>query len=216
MTAKVIVVAASKGGPGKSTLVAALAVRAAQGGDQVAIVDWEPQGSISVWHKLRGKPDNPALADSRGDIGKDIAAAKASGAAWVIVDSPPDHMQVIERAIKAADFVLVPCRVGFFDLAGIRPVIGYAQEHGKKFAFVLNGLNPDVPGWAPLIKSATNVLRKFGPVLPKGLRERVAYIVTLNAGRSGPEYSNAKEARAAAVEINALWTAIRRQIGGPK
>jgi hypothetical protein len=81
---------------------------------------------------------------------------------------------------------------------------------------VLNGLNPDVPGWAPLIKSATNVLRKYGSVLPKGLRERVAYIVTLNAGRSGPEYSNAKEARAAALEINAIWSAVKRQVRGSK
>ena len=216
MPAKTIVVAASKGGCGKSTVAAALAVRAMEDGHKVALVDWEPQGSISIWHKLRGKPDNPALAGSLGDIGKDIAAAKATGAEWVIVDSPPDHMSVIERAIKAADFVLIPCRVGLFDLAGVRPVIGYAQEHEKPFAFVLNGLNPDVPGWAPLIKSATNVLRKYGTVLPKGLRERVAYIVTLNAGRSGPEYSNPKEARAAALEINAVWSTVKRQVRGSK
>ena len=211
MPAKVIVVAASKGGCGKSTIAAALAVRATQDGSQVAIVDWEPQGSISIWWKLRGKPANPTLTDTSGDIGKDIASARVAGADWIVVDTPPDHMAVIERAIASADFVVVPCRVGLFDLAGIRPVIGYCQEHDKPFAFVLNAVNPGSPGWDRLIKSATAILRKHGKVLSEAIRERAAYIATLNAGRSGPEYSDVREGKAAAVEVNAVWSAIKRQ-----
>ena len=40
---RVIAVAASKGGVGKSTLTAALAVRAAQDGRRVGLIDMDPQ-----------------------------------------------------------------------------------------------------------------------------------------------------------------------------
>jgi chromosome partitioning protein len=215
MTGKVIVVAASKGGSSKSTVAANLAVRAMQDG-QVVLVDWEPQGSLAIWWKLRGQPENPSMVKSTDDIGKDIAAAKATGADWVVVDTPPDQMRVIERAIRSADFVLIPCRVSLFDLAGIRPVIGYAQEHGKPFSFLLNAVNPGTPGWDRLIKSAASILKNEGPVMSKMIRERAAYIATLNAGRSGPEYSDTREAKAAAVEINAVWAAIKRAVRGSK
>jgi hypothetical protein len=44
-------------------------------------------------------------------------------------------MRVIERAIRSADFVLIPCRVGLFDLAGIRPVIAMRRSTASRLAF---------------------------------------------------------------------------------
>lgn len=207
-----IVLASSKGGQGKSTLAAALAVRAVADGNQVGIYDWEPQGSLAVWHKLRGKPENPALHPTKGDLAKDIAGLKANGTNVIIVDTPPTPMEPIERAIAAADVVVIPTRVGLFDLGGIRPVLGFCRAHNKPFLFVLNGTNPDAPGWKRLMDDALAYLKKQGPVLPKTIRERACYISALNSGKSGPETSlEVGQARAAAAEINALWDGIKRK-----
>jgi chromosome partitioning protein len=144
-TCRVVVLAGSKGGLGKSTLAAALAVRAARDG-RVAMIDWEPQGSLSVWWRLRGNPDNPMLHPGTGHLTRDVAACKAAGALTIIVDTPPSPMEPIEDAIEVADVVLIPARVGFFDLGGIRPTIGFCQMHGRPMLFVLNAVNPDVAG----------------------------------------------------------------------
>jgi cellulose biosynthesis protein BcsQ len=209
---RVIVLAGSKGGLGKSTIAAALAVRAARDG-RVAMLDWEPQGSLSVWWKLRGQPDNPVLQPFSDDVARAVGDAKAAGAKFIMIDTPPTPMQPIEAAIEASDVVVIPTRVGFFDLGGIRPTIGFCQLHRKPMLFVLNAVNPDVEGWPQMIKEATAVLRKFGPVAPKAIRERVASIRALNTGRTGPERAEPAEAKAAGAEIDALWQFIKRQGG---
>lgn len=199
-----ITMASSKGGQMKSLLSACLAVRALKDG-RVAIIDWEPQGSLSIWWKLRGRPTNPHLHTSKGDLAKDVATLKAAGFQTIIIDTAPANMEPIKRAIEAADFVLIPTRVGLFDVGGIRPVIGYCQEAAKPFLFVLTGTNPDAPGWPKLIREAANSLKKHGPVAAKTIRERAAYISALNSGKTGSEID-----RAAGAEIDALWQAIKR------
>ena len=101
--------------------------------------------------------------------------------------------------------------MGIFDIGGIRPVIGFCQKHKRPFLFVLTGTNPDAAGWPKLIREAAAALKRFGPVMAKTIRERAIYISTLNSGKTGPEASNAQEAKAAAVEIDGLWQALKKQ-----
>jgi chromosome partitioning protein len=211
MAPMAIVLASSKGGQGKSMLATALAVRAAKDG-QVVLIDWEPQGSMSVWWRLRGRPNNPRLYPTKGDLARDVATLKGAGAQTIIIDTPPAPMEPIERAIAVADLVLVPTRVGLFDIGGIRPVIAFCEAHDKPILFVLNDTSPDEPGWPRLIKSAVTILKRYGPVLPKSIRSSAIWIAALNNGKTGPE-SEGKQGKAAAVEINALWSAVRRMAG---
>src|ERR1043165_8245555 len=53
MTGKILTLAQQKGGAGKTTLAAQLAVAFASGGKSVALVDIDPQGSLAHWSKLR-------------------------------------------------------------------------------------------------------------------------------------------------------------------
>ena len=54
MVARVITIAQQKGGAGKTTMAAHLAVAwASSGRNKVAIVDIDPQGSLTHWYKVR-------------------------------------------------------------------------------------------------------------------------------------------------------------------
>ena len=60
----VIVLASQKGGAGKTTLAAHIAIAAEAGGDGPAVlIDADPQGSLSAWWNVR-EAQVPALAPS--------------------------------------------------------------------------------------------------------------------------------------------------------
>ena len=51
--AKIITIAQQKGGAGKTTIAAHIAVALSQQGNRVAVIDIDPQGSLGYWHKIR-------------------------------------------------------------------------------------------------------------------------------------------------------------------
>ena len=77
----VIVFASRKGGSGKSTLTAHLAAHANRPSRRCMLIDCDPQGSISLWHKLRGTTE-PQLRDGTRDVRQIIADARANGVEW--------------------------------------------------------------------------------------------------------------------------------------
>ena len=70
----VIVFASRKGGSGKSTLTAHLAAHANRPSRRCMLIDCDPQGSISLWHKLRGTAEPQLRNGARGGI-KEIVDA---------------------------------------------------------------------------------------------------------------------------------------------
>ena len=201
-TPRVIALVSGKGGVGRSTLTSALAVCAVKEGARVALIDAEPQESLTLWWRMRGKPGNPFLHPYSGDLLVDVQALRAEGYPWVFIDTVPAMLEHIEHAIEAADFVLLPTRVSLFDLAATRDVVGLCQEHKKPFAFVLNATDPK---WTKGIASALAVLKKLGPVIPKSIRQRTVYASAITTGKTGPERD-----KAAADEMQALWSAVKK------
>ena len=57
---RTITFATQKGGSGKSTLAIAIAVAAVQDGERVALLETDPQGTVSNWGARREKPE-PAI-----------------------------------------------------------------------------------------------------------------------------------------------------------
>ena len=56
----IIVVASQKGGAGKTTLAASLAVAATEAGERVIALDLDPQGSLAGWGDARAA-ETPAV-----------------------------------------------------------------------------------------------------------------------------------------------------------
>src|SRR5215813_1055167 len=71
----VIVFASRKGGSGKSTLAAHLAAHVHKSTRPCLLVDGDPQGSLTLWHKLRGTNEPPIRTAIRS-VGEIVAAAK--------------------------------------------------------------------------------------------------------------------------------------------
>ena len=76
----VIVLASQKGGAGKTTLAAHLAVAAEAAGDGPAVlIDTDPQGSLSAWWNVR-EAETPALAPTTiAELPEKLAALAEAG-----------------------------------------------------------------------------------------------------------------------------------------
>jgi chromosome partitioning protein len=84
----VIVLAAQKGGCGKSSLAIGLAVAAVDAGQRVGMIDADPQGTISNWGRRRTNP-KPRIecADSGMAIERAIFHLRGDGFTVAIIDT---------------------------------------------------------------------------------------------------------------------------------
>ncbi len=110
----VIVFASRKGGSGKSTLAAHLAAQI-KATKPCLLIDADPQGSLTLWHKLRGT-NEPPIKTAVNSVSGILAAAKRDGVEWVLIDTPPNVSAVVEDAIRNATMVIIPARPGVFDV----------------------------------------------------------------------------------------------------
>jgi len=208
---KVMAVAATKGGSCKSTLCANLGVRAERDGPTV-LVDYDPQLSLCRWRELRTEEGGPSVIEGCGD-GAVVDVRRLRGKAdWVLLDIPPATQHLIRTGIKAADLVLIPVKTSPLDLEAIDPVLELCEEHRKPFAFVVAMFDPK---WRLAAEVFPYLERKApGRVLREVFSYRQAYVGSMIAGHTGPEYNaDARQARAARDEVDALWAAIRKRLG---
>ena len=134
----VIVFASRKGGSGKSTLAAHLAAHVHKATKPCLMIDADPQGSLTLWHKLRGTNEPPIKA-AVNSVSGIIAAAKRDGIEWVFIDTPPNLSAVVDDAIKNATMVIIPARPGVFDVNAVQETIQTCRAARKPYAVVING-----------------------------------------------------------------------------
>ncbi len=93
MPGKIFSVAQQKGGAGKTTLAAHLAIAFADLGKSVAVVDIDPQGSLSGWFAARGRRRDqrhgPTVVAVQGWRLQNEVRRLARDHDVVLVDSPP-------------------------------------------------------------------------------------------------------------------------------
>ena len=134
----VIVFASRKGGSGKSTLAAHLAAHVHKVTKPCLLVDADPQGSLTLWHKLRGT-NEPPIKTAVNSVSGIVAAAKRDGFEWVFIDTPPNLSAVVDDAIKNATMVIIPARPGVFDVNAVQETIQTCRAARKPYAVVING-----------------------------------------------------------------------------
>jgi chromosome partitioning protein len=121
----ILVVAALKGGVGKTTTAVYLASLAASGRRWSTLVDADPQASAADW--LDGSEDpnleQVALVEAPTErmLGKALDAVEEEE--WAIVDSPPGNDRLLAKAMERADVIVVPARVGGVETTRVEAVI---------------------------------------------------------------------------------------------
>jgi chromosome partitioning protein len=206
----VIVFASRKGGTGKSTLAAHLAAYVHKPTRPCLLVDADPQGSLTLWHRLRESGEPPLKNGLRG-ITSILNAAERDGAEWVFVDTPPMMSAAVTDLIRAATLVVIPARPGVFDLNAIKETIDVARRARRPFAVVLNACPPKrLDEESPMVAEARASLENLGvPVWSGQITNRATFSLSLAEGEGAKEYDADSYA---AGEIARVWTAIERSI----
>lgn len=141
MMGKVIAVAQQKGGAGKTMLTAQLAVALAAG-YRVALLDIDPQGSLTIWGKLRGQAVKAGAVIavhtvSGWRLGSELDKLK-SAYDIVLIDTPPVIDTDARRAIRGADLVLIPLNPSPPDLWAAEGTLKLAAEEKRAVTLVFN------------------------------------------------------------------------------
>lgn len=199
---KVLSLCSAKGGASKSTLSLHLAVAAEHAGIRTAIIDTDPQGTLSAWWHARDA-DTPAMAPGTiTSLPNTLTILRDEGYGLVVIDTPPQTTLSISSVIQLSDLVLIPVRPSLADLWAVGGTIDIAKKHTTPFAFVLS----QATRGATLTTQSMSALSEHGPVLGV-MHTRVGYAAVLGAGQVIGE----QEPRSAgAVEIGAIWQSVHR------
>jgi len=179
---KTIALIAQKGGVGKTTIAANLAVAA---GVPTALFDLDPQESAVIWSDRRQSeaPHVEFLTERR--LPEALKAAERGGFELVILDTPPAAGTHAFTAAQAADFILIPCRPSILDLDAIRRTAQLVKSAGVRAAVVLNAAPHSA---TTLLDDARAIIERAGLTsAPVVLRERSAYRASWPLGKTVTE-----------------------------
>src|ERR1700747_1388822 len=101
---KVIAVASQKGGSGKTTLAGHLAVEAERAGaGPVALVDTDPQGSLSQWWNAREEATPCFASVGALELSEALTPLRKVGMRLAVIDTPPAITGSISQVVSHAD-----------------------------------------------------------------------------------------------------------------
>ena len=196
---KTNILSSQKGGSGKTTLVAHLAVEAERSDSgETWLIDTDKQATLTLWHERR-KEDSPQRLEvpfSRLATGLDTIAAK--GAAYCFIDTAPTISEQSAAILNLADLVLIPVRPSPADLWAVSETVTLVKEAGKRFLFIITQAKPQ----ATITAQAVAALSGHGRVAQAFIADRVSYAVAMTGGRTAPELASKSPS---ANEIAALW-----------
>ena len=210
---QVLTIASRKGGSGKTTLAGHLAVAAAQAGDgPVAVIDTDPQGSLSDWWNMRAAQAPRFVQTNLAALQEDLATLRQQDTRLVIIDTPPALDDAVPRVVACSDMVLIPTRPSPHDLRSIGATLNLVERLGKPLVFVINSATVN----ARLTLETVKLVSRYGPLAPSIIHHRVDFAASMTDGRTVMEIPGAARA---VEEITDLWGYVRErlesQIKGP-
>ena len=195
----ILALTSQKGGSGKTTLAGHLAVAAeAAGAGPVAVIDTDPQGSLTDWWNERQASTPAFLHASVPTLDTDLARAHDLGFKLVIIDTPPAITDMIEQVIALSDLIAIPTRPSPHDLRAAGTTIAMVEALGKPLVFIVNAANPR----ARITGEAAIVLSQHGTVAPIMIHQRTDFAASMIDGRTVMELPRAGKS---AEEIVNLW-----------
>jgi len=203
---KIIVFANQKGGAGKTTLTGHLAVQAEKEGlGPVALMDSDPQGSLSEWWNERSAPTPLFMSADLGKLAEQVETLKQAGVKLVVIDTPPAVTDTIRQVIAFADLVVIPSRPSPHDLRAVRSTIELVEQAKKPMIFVVNGAAQR----AKITADAAIALSQHGKVAPVTVYQRTDFAQSMIDGRTAQELDPTSRS---AKEMQELLSYVRKQL----
>ena len=143
---KIITIAQQKGGSGKTTLAANLAVSFSLNRKlKTTILDADPQGSLGKWFiqresKLKDKNLIKMKTSSLWGVQYESNSLKDK-TDMIIIDTTPKIDADGRHAIQIADLILIPVSPSQVDFWATESIIDLAQREKKKILVVINRAN---------------------------------------------------------------------------
>lgn len=207
--AAIVTIAQQKGGAGKTTLAVQLATAMRAKGQSVAVVDIDPQASLTAWmrireHEARSAPEIRFSMVGGWRLGVELDRLRRE-VDRIVVDSPPHAESDAKGAIKAADLVLVPCQPSPLDIWASKSTLDIAINEGRANALVLNRVPPRGRSFDEALLS---IAGRGYQALSARLGNRQAFVTSLGRGRgvveAEPKSPAAQEVLALLDEVEAL------------
>jgi chromosome partitioning protein len=202
-----------KGGTGKTTLAASLAVAAAQSGERVIALDLDPQGSLARWGERRMAANvkyqvmvEPLERDRLPRLRAILEGLAGAGFTLAVFDTAGADGPSVRLVTEAADLCLLPARPTIMDVEATAGTFRAVFLAKRKAAFVLNQCPATYR--SSRAGDAAKGLTALGVLAEPMLFTRMDYQDAIAAGVGVTEYG--RDSRAAQ-EMRALWNWSRLQ-----
>jgi chromosome partitioning protein len=201
-----------KGGSGKTTLAASLAVAAAAAGEKVIALDFDVQGSLTRWGRRRpgNAPHRVSIEQFEtarpGRLNATLRRLDDAGFTLVVFDTPGVDCDDVRIVAEAADLCLLPARPSVLDVEATVDTFRAALTRHKA-AFVLNQCPPTPRSVRAL--DAAQLLSQLGVLAEPMIAARIDYQDAIAAGLGVTEHA---EGGRAAREIMALWNWVESRV----
>ena len=201
----IIVLVSTKGGCGKTTIAAHLAVEAErQQHGPAAVIDADPQASLARWWNLR-QMDTPTFVQTTlGGLASQLDALRTAGYQYVFIDTPGADVSHTRPILRQASLVIVPSRPSPLDLGALNVTVGMVEAERKPLMFVLNA----VTARTRISTQAVVALSQHGAV-GAILHQRTDYAAAMTDGRVAGELDAEGKS---AEEVAQLWLAVRKHL----
>lgn len=198
---KIITFAQQKGGAGKTTVVAHLAAAWCEAGRAVALVDLDPQRSLTRWANLRADPRLDLVESKDYRAATDMKTAARSHD-FVLVDCPGAASALLDAAVRESDLVIAPCQPSAMDVWATSSVVATTAKQKTPMRILLNRMPPRNVAEDDVVAALGEARRHL---LHARLGNRVAFSQAMLTGRTAPEMTRGS---AAAAEVGALRSEI--------
>jgi len=175
----IITLAHQKGGVGKSTIALNLYGYFSQSGLKTAIVDIDPQGSITSFVEFSDSDGFNLIRRTDFATYADLLD-KVQGFEVVVIDTPPYLSKELAEVIKITDLVIIPCKASLFDVLAIRQTIEFIQKEKENRDFLSAIVLTMVISGASIQAQIREHLESHNmPIFETEIGNRVAYAKSL-------------------------------------
>lgn len=208
---KVISFIAKKGGAGKTTLSANLAITAQIAGKDSAVIDTDrDQYSTWRWGQLRQDKPPAMISIHVRELETVLQTCKKGGAKLVTIDTPPTKGQEMLEAARWADLVVIPTKPTAHYLANVVETVKVIEGVARRWCVVIVDCYPssfDGARSAETLQKAYEIdAKKICPVYLSGYR---AWSHSENTAQGVEEFEPDGNA---AEEMRAFYAWIQRMV----